>query len=275
MRQLFAFLIKYYFFFLFMLLEILAFIMIANNSNYQGARILNTANQLTGGVYQSYNDVFDYLYLKQSNRLLAEENAKLREKIENAYVKFTTQEFKIHDTLYKQQFSYIDAKVISNSTGKRNNYLMLNKGYNQGIRNNMAVVTTTGIVGIVSGVSGNFSSVMSLLHAETKISAKLKKSNATGSVTWDGGSYKKGTLTDIPSHIRLITGDSVITSGFSLDFPEGIMIGTIATYSMNPGDNFYKIKINYATDFNKLDYVYVVKNMFKDEQLKLKESQHE
>jgi len=249
--------------------------MIANNRNYQGARILNTANQLTGNVYQSYNDIFDYLYLKQNNRLLAEENAKLRAMIENSYVKFTTNEISVHDTIYKQQFKYIDAKVISNSTGKRNNYLMLNKGYNQGIRNNMAVVNSNGIVGIVNGVSGNFSSVMSLLHAETKISAKLKKSNATGSVTWEGGSYKKGTLTDIPSHIRIMTGDTVITSGFSLDFPEGIMIGTIIEYSQNPGDNFYKIKINYSTDFNKLDYVYIVKNMFKDEQLKLKGSQHE
>ena len=275
MRQLFAFLIKNYFFFLFVLLEIIAFVMIANNSFYQGARMLNTANQLTGNVYQSYNDIFDYLYLKQNNRILAEENANLRAMIEKSYVKFTTSEIVIHDTLYKQQYNYIDAKVISNSTGKRSNYLMLNKGYNQGIRNNMAVVSSNGIVGIVNGVSGNFSSVMSLLHSEIKISAKLKKSNATGSVTWEGGSYKKGNFADIPSHIRIMTGDTVITSGFSLDFPEGIVIGTVAEYKLNTGDNFYKIKINYSTDFNKLDYVYIVKNMFKDEQLKLKESQHE
>jgi len=275
MRQLLAFLIKNYFFFLFVLLEMIAFIMIANNSYYQGARILNTANQLTGNVYQTYNDVFDYLYLKKNNQLLAEENAQLRAMIEKSYVKFTNKEILVHDTIYKQQFKYIDAKVISNSTGKRNNYLMLNKGYNQGIRNNMAVVSPNGIVGIVNGVSGNFCSVMSLLHAETKISAKLKKTNAAGSVTWEGGSYKKGSLTDIPSHIRFMTGDTVITSGFSLDFPEGIMIGSIAEYNLTPGDNFYKIRINFSCDFNKLDYVYVVKNMFKDEQLKLKESQHE
>ena len=143
----------------------MAFIMIANNSYYQGARMLNTANQLTGNVYQSYNDVFDYLYLKQNNRILAGENASLRAMIEKSYVKFTTKEIVIHDTLYKQQYNYIDAKVISNSTGKRNNYLMLNKGYNQGVRNNMAVVSSNGIVGIINGVSGNFSSVMSLLHA--------------------------------------------------------------------------------------------------------------
>ncbi len=249
--------------------------MIANNGYYQGARILNTANQLTGGVYLTYNNIFDYLYLKENNRILAEENAQLRAMIEKSYIKFTTDEIIVHDTLYKQQFKYIDAKAISNSIGKRNNYLMLNKGFNQGIRNNMAVISSNGIVGIINGVSDNFSSVMSLLHAETRISAKLKKSNAAGSVTWEGRNYKKGILTDIPSHIRIMIGDTVITSGFSLDFPEGIMIGTIAGYKLNPGDNFYKITINFSTDFKKLDYVYVVKNTFKDEQLKLKESQHE
>lgn len=275
MRQLFAYLIKYYFFFLFLFLEIIAFILIANNNYYQGARMLNTANQFTGSINQTYNNIFDYLYLTDNNRILAEENARLHAMIEQSYVKFTTGEVLVNDTFYKQQYKYIDAKIISNSTGKRNNYMMLNKGFNQGIRNNMAVVSSNGIVGIVNGVSANFSSVMSLLHTETKISAKLKKNNASGSISWEGGSYKTGELTDIPSHIKIKTGDTVITSGFSLDFPEGIMIGTIASYNLNQGDNFYKIKLNFSTDFNKLDYVYVIKNLFKDEQLKLKEIQHE
>lgn len=275
MRQLFVFLLKYHFFFLFLLLEIIAFLLIANNTNFQGGRILNTANQLTGKTYQTYNNIFDYFNLKENNRILAEENARLHAMIEQSYVKFTNKEIIVNDTTYKLQYKYIDAKIISNSTGKRNNFMMLNKGFDQGIRNNMAVVSPTGIVGIVSGVSANFSSVMSLLHSEIRISAKLKKNNASGSVAWEGGSYKTGALIDIPSHIKIKTGDTVITSGFSLDFPEGIMIGTIANYKLNQGDNFYKIKINYSTDFNKLDYVYVIKNLFKDEQLKLKESQHE
>ncbi len=275
MRQLFVFLLKYYFFFLFLLLEIIAFILIANNFNYQGARVLNTANELTGKTYQTYNNIFDYFNLKENNKILAEENARLHAMIEQSYVKFSNNEIFVNDTTYKLQYKYIDAKIISNSTGKRNNYMMLNKGFNQGIRNNMAVVSPNGIVGIVSGVSANFSSVMSLLHSEIKISAKLKKNNASGTIAWEGGDYKRGALIDIPSHIKIRTGDTVITSGFSLDFPEGIMIGTIANYKLNPGDNFFKIKINYSTDFNKLDYVYVIKNLFKDEQLKLKESQHE
>jgi len=117
--------------------------------------------------------------------------------------------------------------------------------------------------------------VMSLLHSETKISAKIKKNNATGSVIWDGGSFKKGKLIDIPQHIKFNIGDTVITSGFSLDFPEGIKIGTISKYNLTPGDNFYDKTIDFITDFNKIDYVYIIKNLFKDEQLKLKESQHE
>ncbi len=275
MRQLFSFLLKYHFFILFLMFEFISLLFIANSSYYQNTRIYNTIFQFTGGVYQTFNNATDYLHLRENNRLLAEENARLRAQIQESYVKLTNKEVYVNDTIYKQQFSYVDAKVISNSIGKRNNYLILNKGYIQGIRSNMAVISSNGIVGIVNNVTANFSSVMSLLHSETKISAKIKKYNATGSVIWEGGSFKKGKLVDIPQHIKFHIGDTVVTSGFSLDFPEGIKIGTITDYSLNPGDNFYDITINFLTDFNKLDYVYIIKNLFKDEQLKLKESQHE
>lgn len=275
MKQLFSFLIRNYFFFLFFILEIIAFVLIAKNSYYQSSKILNISNQIVGNIYNTYNNIFDYFYLKENNRLLAEENARLHSMIENSYVKFTSKEIRVNDTIYKQQYNYIDAKIISNSTGKRNNYIYLNKGYNQGIRNNMAVICPSGIVGIVNNVTANFCSVISILHSEMKISAKIKKNNSTGSVTWEGGYYKTGLLSDIPSHIKIRTGDTVITSGYSLDFPEGITIGKITSYKLNTGDNFYKINIQFTTDFNKLDYVYVIKNLFKEEQLILKESQNE
>jgi len=275
MRQLFSFLLKYHFFILFILLEFFSILLISNSSYYQKTRIYNSVFQITGSIYQYFNNATDYLHLRDNNRLLAEENARLRAQIQESYVKFTNKNVFVNDTIYKQQFSYVDAKIISNSIGKRNNYLILNKGFVHGIRENMAVISSNGVVGIVNNVSANFSSVMSLLHSETKISAKIKKNNATGSVIWDGGSFKKGKLIDIPQHIKFNIGDTVITSGFSLDFPEGIKIGTISKYNLTPGDNFYDITIDFITDFNKIDYVYIIKNLFKDEQLKLKESQHE
>lgn len=275
MRQLFSFLLKYHFFILFLVLEFFSFLFIAKSTYYQKTRICNSIFQFTGGIYQTFNSTTDYLHLRENNRILAEENARLRAQIEESYVKLTNKEIIVNDTIYKQQFSYVDAKIISNSLGKRNNYLILNKGFVHGVRNNMAVISSNGVVGIVNNVTANFSSVMSLLHSETKISAKIKKNNATGSVIWEGGSFKKGKLVDIPQHIKFQIGDTVITSGFSLDFPEGIKIGTISEYSLNPGDNFYNITINFLTDFNKIDYVYIIKNLFKDEQIKLKETQHE
>ncbi len=275
MRQLFNFLLKYYFFILFVVLEVFAFIMIANNNYYQEGRMLNTANQLTGSVYQYYNNIFDYFNLKETNRQLAAENAILHAQIDNSFVKITNKIFSKGDTTYKQQYQYVDAKIISSSTGKRNNYLMLNKGFEQGIRNDMAVISPTGIVGIVNGVSNNYCSVMSVLHSEIKITAKVKKNNYLGTVVWEGGSYKTGTLVDIPSHVVINKGDTIITSGHSLDFPEGIPIGTIADYRVNQGDNTYRISINFLADYKKLDYVYVIRNLFKEEQLKLKELQHE
>jgi len=275
MRQLFSSLLKYHFIILFVLLEFFSFLFIANSSYYQKTRIYNSIFQFTGGIYQIFNNTTDYLHLRENNRLLAEENARLRAQIQESYVKLSNKEVFINDTIYRQQFNYVDAKIISNSIGKRNNYIILNKGFFHGIRNNMAVISSNGVVGIVNNVTANFSSIMSLLHSETKISAKIKKYNATGSVIWEGGSFKNGKLVDIPQHIKFNIGDTVVTSGFSLDFPEGIKIGTISEYSLTPGDNFYNITINFLTDFNKIDYVYIIKNLFKDEQLKLKESQHE
>jgi len=160
-----------------------------------------------------------------------------------------------------------------NTTNKRNNYLTLNKGSNQGIAKDMGVITSTGIVGIVKEVSANFSSVISVLHKETKISAKVKKNGHLGTVIWTGGDYSNGELIDIPTHVKPVIGDTIITSGYSTSFPEGIMIGTISDFKIVKGDNFYTITIKFSTDFNNISYAYVIRNIMKDELDKLNKNQ--
>ena len=164
-------------------------------------------------------------------------------------------------TLYKHQCLYVVAKVISNSTNKRKNYLMLNKGNIHGIRRDMGVITSTGIVGTVIDISKNFSIVISVLHINNKINARIKKNRHLGSIEWDGSDYRKGLLTDIPIHVRLYMGDTIITSGNSHIFPEGIIIGTVEEYFSKQGDKFNKARINFAVDYNKLYYVYIIKNL--------------
>ncbi len=266
MRNLIAFLQRFHFFILFLILETVAIIIIASNNSYQGSAIQGFANELGGGITNRYNNLTDYVNLRETNRILAEENARLRRQIESSYVKYTHHTFTINDTIYKQQYTFIDAKVISSSSSKRNNYMMLNKGSIHGVKKSMAVISSNGIVGIVSSVSKNYSKVMMVLHSESRISAKLKRTNYSGSLIWKGGNYRYGLLTDIPSHIDIKKGDTVITSGFSLDFPEGIMIGRIENFKQDPGTSTYEGKVKFSADYNKLDYVYIVRNLFKEEQ---------
>jgi rod shape-determining protein MreC len=85
-----------------------------------------------------------------------------------------------------RRYIYRDAKVVFNSVNFENNYLQLNRGAKNGIRDNMAVLNSDGaIVGVVVNTSPNFSQVMSLLHTKSKIQATLKRSSTLGTVRWD------------------------------------------------------------------------------------------
>ena len=151
----------------------------------------------------------------------------------------------------------------------RNNYLTLNKGEKDGIQNDMAVITSTGIVGQVKDVSDNFCTVMSVLHSKVTISSKIKKDGSYGPLTWDGVDFRYATLTDIPTHVRLAKGDTIVTTAFSRTFPENILIGTVESFERPSGKYFYTIKVKLSTDFKKLTYVYIVKNIHKAEQEEL------
>lgn len=269
MRNLLAFIIRFRFFFIFLLLEVVAFTMIINHTFYQRYVLLSSANRLTGTVHGWSMGVGDYFSLRSANIQLAEENARLRSRLSNAKSDESFTVLSEADTLNPARFTFIPAKVISNSTNKRNNYLMLNKGSNHGIGHDMAVITAEGVVGVVINVSDNFSWVMSVLNQHARVSARLKKQNLQGSLSWDGKNYRRGLLSDVPSHIEIAHGDTIITSGYSYLFPPDIMIGTVNSFEIARGDHFYNITLDFSVDYNRLSHVYVVKNLFKEEQLEI------
>ena len=271
MRNLIIFFWKNNFFFLFLLLEVFSFYLIISNNRFHNTGFFNSSNFVTGNVYRIYDDVTGYINLKNSNELLAMENAKLLSQAQNAFIDTRTYISQVTDSVYKQKYTYREAKVISNSINRRNNFITLDKGRNHGIEPLMGVIAPDGVVGIVKDVSDNFCSVLSLLNKNTTISSKLKKSGYLGSVTWEGGNSTVAELSDIPKHARVNTGDTVITSGASTIFPENIMVGVIDEIKLEDGDNFYKIKLILSTDFGKLSYVYIVNNLLKTEQNTLEE----
>jgi rod shape-determining protein MreC len=269
MHNLIRFLKRYSYIFLFLFLEGYAIYIIAQNSYFQSSAITSFANEVAGRINSKTYSIFHYFNLASSNEALVKENARLKAQIANSYVKYQHKTFQYQDTIYKQQFEYIDAKVIQKTITKRNNYFMLNKGKMHGVTNSMAVISPTGIVGVVVNVSNNFSLVMSVLHQDSRPNVKNSRTKISGTLIWEGGNYSKGTIIDIPSSIPLKIGDTIITSGFSQDFPEGILVGTIKQYDKDKGTGFYNVDIKFSVDYNKLEYVYIVKNFFKEEQKQL------
>lgn len=269
MRYLFAFLLRNHFIFLFLVLEVVSIILVVENTYYQHSKIIKGTSEITGSIQNSVNNIHQYLHLKESNKALAEENARLRAQLMSSYLLTDTATFSKVDTALKQQYHYLEAKVISNSVTSRNNYLMLDKGSKHGIKPDMAVIAPDGVVGIVSKVSENFSWVISILHKQSKISARIRKNGFVGTVTWDGLNYFHGKLQYIPANGQIAKGDTVVTSGYSHIFPPNMMIGTIRNFSVDKGNNFYNIDINFSQDYNKLSFVYVVTDFYRDEKIML------
>jgi len=272
MRNIILFFIRYYFFFLFIFLEIISFYVIINNNFYQRTVLFTSSNRFTGSVYSAVSNFSSFFYLRNQNRQLAEENARLLSASEDSYVKTDQKVFEVNDTLYMQKYQYLHAEVISNSINKRNDYLIINKGKISGVKPEMGVISPLGVVGIVREVSDHYASCFSLLHKDTRISAKLKRINYVGNVSWNGDNYHFGQLSDIPAHVDLSKGDTVLTSGYSFIFPEGLMIGTIEDFSIKPGRNFYDITIRFSVDLNKVRNIYIVRNLLKEELIELNQT---
>jgi len=265
MRNVITFLWKNYFFFLFVFLEIISLVLVVENNYYQGAAVVNSTSDFTGGILQSFSDFGGFFKLKEANEILAEENARFHNRNPKAYIRTDTATFFVRDTLYEQTFVYIAAKVISSSVNRRNNYLKLNKGRLQGIGKDMAVVAPNGVVGQVIEVSDHFCSVMMIINKHSRVSAKLKSSNQVGTLIWKGDNYRRGTLVDIPTHVQMHLGDSVITSGYSHIFPEGQLIGVVEDYKIEKGSNFYTVDVAFTIDYNKVYNVFVIKNLMRKE----------
>lgn len=258
MRNLFNFLVRYYFIFLFLLLETLSVIMVARTHQHHRAYFLHSGSLISGFFYQKANNISSYFSLKQVNQQLAYENARLLEMSANSFLEKDTVTHIHQDTLSLQRFRYLNARVINNSVTRRNNYLTLNKGSKDGIGKDMGVITPNGVVGIVNNVSENFCTVISMLHEDMQISVKLVKNDHIGTMTWEGGDYRHATLSYIPGHVELAVGDTIVTSGYSVMFPDRIPIGTISDFRMRRGETFFTADIALSLDYNRLNYVFVV-----------------
>jgi rod shape-determining protein MreC len=224
------------------------------------------SQEISGNLSKKKNNLVQYLSLKEDNERLVAENLQLKNLLE-AFKSLKSKNSHV-EISQNQRYTYLPALVINNSVNKQYNYITIDKGANDGIERDMPVIANDGVVGLVEAVSENYSLVISLLNRNLKVSSKFKKNNYFGSFEWTGKSYRQAVLNEIPLHVDVQRGDTIVTSGFSTLFPGGVPIGVVEDFSVNSG-TFFTIQLQIAVDFKKLNNVYVVKDYKKEEQLKL------
>ena len=263
MQQIINFIIRNKNFLLFLLLFGFSLLFTIQSHSYHKSKFINSANFLSGGVYNSVNNVGNYFNLKSQNQLLAEENKKLRSILLNSGIEADS--IFIDSLTFGKSYRFFSANIIKNSYALNNNVLTLNKGRNDSIKQDFGVISSNGIVGIIDKTSGNYSTVISILNATISISAQLKKTNHFGSLTWDGKDSQFTQLIDIPKIAKVKTGDTIITSGQSSIFPKGVPIGTIEDFKLDQAENYYEINVRLFNDMTSIEHVYIIENVSKEE----------
>ena len=266
MQQIFSFLIKNSYRLLFLLLLVTSLALTIQSHSFHKSKVISSANFLTGNVYQQANNVNEYFGLRKENQELSAENARLKSILYNQKDTVLTPVLNVKDI---DKAELMVSKVIHNSYSVYENFLTLNSGAKDGIETDMGVINSAGIIGIVEKTSKNYSTVISILNVQSKINAKIKKSNHFGSLVWNGKSTGYVQLIDVPRLASVRKGDTVVTGGQSIIFPENIGIGTIEKVYTDNITNYYTLDIKLFNDMTNLGYVYVIKTKDRKEVIKL------
>ncbi len=249
----------------FVVLEILCMYLVINFNKKQNSIFVNSSNTISGLLYERADQLAEFWDMSSVSDSLAEENARLRAELRNARFVETILQDSARNEKTSQRYTFISADIINNSVNKHSNNITINRGANHGVKIRAGVFDDRGIVGIIRNVGSRFSSVMSILHKESRITAAIRRNNYFGSLTWNGSNPRMVTLSDIPKHAQLIKGDTIQTSGYSTIFPAGIMVGVIDTFWLEPGSNFYTIDVLLSNDLSKSKYVYIVNDLMREE----------
>ncbi len=267
MRNIFLFISRYFNFLFFLLLQGICIYFITSYSKYHRAAFGAVTNNVTGKINTEYNKVEYYFQLKRTNDSLLKANERLYNILRSNYDVPDSVNRTVIDTLHidsltqYRKLSLISAKVVANSVSTQNNFIVLQSSQAVQLKPGMGVVdVNNSIVGIITEVDGNYAVVMSLLHKDSHISGKLKKTGETGTLNWYGKEPNIIFLSNIPKSAKITKGDSIISSGFSTSFPMGLMIGRVQEVYADAASTNYKVKFRTATNFYNLQYAYVIIN---------------
>lgn len=240
-------------FLLFILLEAACLYMVSNNGIIQRYRLIGKLREVQGFFWEKYAAIDEYTSLRQTNEGLAAQNALLMHQLQ------ILKENPTREDTTKAPYTFITAKVIRNTVGSSHNYLLIDKGYKDGVREDMGVVTPVGVIGITHTVSANYSYILSFLNTSQQVSAKVGETGAFGPLSWNPHSPSMAILAEIPQHLQISPGDTVRTSGYSSFFPPDIPLGIVENSRIVNGVHL-NIDVRLLQDFRSIKHVMVVEN---------------
>lgn len=270
MSELLKFLVRFSSWFLFAVYLIAGFVLLFSGNPFQHHVYLTSANRISSGLYCTANSVSSYFFLKEINEDLQRRNSDLELEI-----------YRLNDVIrhYREQayadtmsvdsalsrYHFVIAHVINNSINRAHNYITIDKGSLDGITPEMGVMDQNGIVGIVNVVSDHTARLISVLNPYLRLSCKVKGHAQVGSLVWDGKDPSEAMLEELPKHSEFTPGDTIVTSGYSSVFPEGVPVGTVMSSTRDIEDNFYTLRVKLFTDFSTLSTVRVIRDNMREE----------
>lgn len=270
MHQLFDFLRKWNYIFLFVVLEAVSGILLFRFNHYQGSVYLSAANTANAEVSSWYSNTEAFFHLKENNAALTRENVRLgrenallRNALRHSQHEPAITEYKVKELLAK--YEQIEAEVVSNTIHTPHNYIVINKGTDEGVKPEMGVVGGGGVVGIVYLTADHHSLVMPIINSKSSISCRVRGQEYFGYLQWDGVSTHHAFLDDIPRYAKVKPGMAVETSGYSAVFPPGIFVGRVTNVKNSADGQSYRLTINLGTNFAALRDVNVITTPYKAE----------
>ncbi|MBO5961106.1 MAG: rod shape-determining protein MreC [Paludibacteraceae bacterium] len=276
MRNLIQFFLKYIGFILFLVLEIECFVLYLKHHHYPNSVIFSSTNVVTSGVMNVSNEVKQFVNLRSANSFLSSENARLNNRVAALEQELTRLSRSEGDSTFftypaSSPIRFLSARVVNASSNRVRNYLTLDRGSDDGVREDMGVVSGNQVVGIVKSVSRHFCVVLPLIHPSTGVSCKLRSNGYVGVLRWEPGDDSVGLLADVGRHVSVTRGDSVVTSGYTSVFPEGFYVGRVLDCELPTGATYYTIQVGLGVNYKTLSHVEIVDNKYYEEQRALEE----
>jgi len=261
MRQLWQLVVKAHPLLLFLLLEIIALSLLFNRNAYHKAALFNTTSSVVGGLHAKQSQVDQFFELEKTNQELIDENTRLKQRFLDLEVDSLESDRVIFDSLTNSNFTYRNARVVSLTENRSRNFITVDKGSMDGITIDQGVLSSNGLVGRVIAVNDSYARILPVINANARWNVQHAASGSNGNLTWEGINSQVGRVSNIPRHVDVQIGDSIVTNNYSKVIPRSTPVAVVKELNYDASGNFYELAVNFVTEFNKLNFVYLTERM--------------